>query len=109
MEFTPHEEFTGVLAMQMVEALNGSVDPPETTADLLDQHGFAKEAHGEVFKQIDVVPLLMRMQRMVFPPLDQGRPPRELEESPAQVVGLALLVNLQGVQRLDQTLIGSVG
>ena len=109
MEFTPHEEFTGMIAMQMVEALNCSVDPPGTTAYLLDQHGFAKETHGEVFEQVDVVPLLMCMQRMVFPPLDQGRPPWELEESPAQVVGLAILVNLQGAQRLDQALIGSIG
>jgi len=70
MAFTPHEEFTGMFAMQVMQALSGAFDPPHATADLFDQHRFAEETHREVFDQIDVVTLLMRMLWMVFAPLN---------------------------------------
>src|SRR5262245_48559311 len=98
-----------MVVMPMMETSHRSVDIPETSADLLDQQGFAKETDGKELQQVNVMPLLMGMQGMVFAPLDQGRPPWEPEESMAQIVGLERIVNLQAVQRLSQAIVCTVG
>ena len=76
MAFPPHKKFTGMFAMQAMQALSGAVDPPRATADLLDHHRFAEKTHREIFDQVNAVLLLVGMLWMVFAPLNQSRPPR---------------------------------